>query len=355
MNHEANYTERGFTTLGFRHILKDMRIGFDLLSRRKSRRTVLSALVVVSALTGLGMMASGVSKNDEPKAEHSAQLEVEVSGVTVTASYPNGEKLVWGDEDAVGGKPRRVFDWTTSEPYAALVGVGALDGESSRIVELTSDDGTREIAEHAIRAEYNHDGTLISVVTDAEYIAVDVTTRAGDPIVHLSNAYDSSWSPSANRLLFVEVGDGTTNRLRLFDADTRHVQNLTAGDHEDYAASFHPSGEWILFSSSSRDTCWPFFQMDVDSGAIAPLRPRKTECGGLPWPLYGAWSSDGRWFVYEWRSSRGSEVWALGFSDGRTLSSGSKMFEGKLPGEILDGRKFDVAESGEAAERLRLR
>lgn len=277
------------------------------------------------------------------------QFEVVIDDASVVGVSPNREMTSWGGRIEMDGDPHVVFDWTTSEPYAALVGVRNTSEQELHLVELRPDGTSRRLAERVEAASYNHDLSLIQAWTDG---GVTVLARDdGREHVRIENAYGPIWSPVRNELLFVQLGESTTNRIAIADFDTETVRHITDGKHGDYGPTFHPSGEWILFASPDRAECASMFRVGRDGGLVTPVVIRSGSCRSAPMPLTdGLWSRDGRWYLYEWRPPSGAATWALHFDDhGRLVHSG-KLADGGAPRWVVDGQVAEVGDKAAGAD-----
>jgi Tol biopolymer transport system component len=180
-----------------------------------------------------------------------------------------------------------------------------------------------------------------------------VPRRLGMPPMHQSAA---AWSPDGQRLVYARE-----NELHLAGSDGTELRKLASVAGIPFFVRWSPDGRKLRFSvsgSGTNDTASTLWEVSVDDGQMRPLLP-----GWDPswYTCCGAWTPDGRYFVFQ---SRGN-LWTLREKAGfvqRFLQRGGRQpvqltTTGSLapywPLPSLDGKRLFVSSYLGHAEFLR--
>jgi len=137
------------------------------------------------------------------------------------------------------------------------------------------------------------------------YGSIWILPAAGGQARELKNtvlpAHSPKWSPSGHYLLY-QAGAHGSNRIWLHDLRNDVPRPLNDIASSDRYAAWHPDGDRIVFSSSSPDSGFDLWELDIPSGLrwkISDLPGDETE---------PAWSANGKHLVYVMHDETG---WSL--------------------------------------------
>jgi Tol biopolymer transport system component len=118
----------------------------------------------------------------------------------------------------------------------------------------------------------------------------------------------------------------------------------TDGQFDDGRPEFHPSGDWILFVSGGRNGFASFWKLDPGKGEpvqVTNIGQQAVDETFVPTPYRKTiWSSDGRWFLYDFKSGEREQIWGLHFAANGDLMGTTKLAEGLDPTWTEEGRAF---------------
>ncbi len=193
-------------------------------------------------------------------------------------------------------------------------------------------------------------GNLIAQSGDlATGFGQPVPRRLGVPILHQSAA---TWSPDGQRLVYARE-----NELHLAASDGTELRKLASVAGTPFFVRWSPDGRKLRFSvsgSGTNDTASTLWEVSVDDGRMRPLLP-----GWDPswYTCCGAWTPDGRYFVFQ---SRGN-LWAMREKAGFLQRAGRQPVQLTTTGSLspywplpsLDGKRLFVSSYQGHAEFLR--
>lgn len=117
---------------------------------------------------------------------------------------------------------------------------------------------------------------------------------------------------------------------------------MTDGRFDDGRPEFSASGSWILFVSGGRTGLASFWKVDSKGGEpeqITNIGQQAVAASFVPTPYRTTiWSSDGRWFVYDFKSGERRQIWGLEFTANGELGRAVQLAEGLEPRWAADGR-----------------
>jgi eukaryotic-like serine/threonine-protein kinase len=153
-----------------------------------------------------------------------------------------------------------------------------------------------------------------------------VTSEAGSQV-------GAAWSPDGGRIAYASrATDSDPFNIHWRRSDgTGDVQRLTVSEHDQAAASWHPSGRMLAFVEEHAETSWDIMILPIEKDETSGWTP------GQPFPFLNspfpegqaAFSPDGRWLAYTSFESGTGEVYVQAFpGSGRKhqISSGGGMF-----------------------------
>ncbi len=206
----------------------------------------------------------------------------------------------------------------------------------------------RLLTKSGFRAKFSPDAQRIA------YTTTDCILHVEDPdgkkILETERAYNPSWKHDGAEIVFEQVPAGRkvhypeTLRLAKLNVASGEITPLTDGAFDDVRPEFHPSGKWILFVSGGRTGLASFWQIDSKGGApsqVTNLGRRRVDENFVPTPYRQTiWSSDGRWFVYDFKSGETRQVWGLELNPAGKLLRATKLADGLNPQWVEDGKSF---------------
>ena len=166
---------------------------------------------------------------------------------------------------------------------------------SERITQLTFEPGNGEPV-------WTRDGNWLSFMSyrngpyDIFHMPVDRSRPEGALLMDPLDQSPTSWSPDGKSLLFTVADPETRSDIWLFSTDDRNnPQPLIRTTASEFAARFHPSGNWIAFWSDETGRGEIFVTPFPGAGTVIPI---STHGGNGP-----RWSRDGRELFYLSRDS----------------------------------------------------
>jgi serine/threonine protein kinase/Tol biopolymer transport system component len=176
-----------------------------------------------------------------------------------------------------------------------------------------------------------------------------VPRRLGKAFLHQSAA---TWSPDGQRLVYY-----SGNELHLAGSDGTELRKLASIAGTPFFVRWSPDGRKLRFSvsgSGTNDTASTLWEVSVDDGRMRPLLP-----GWDPswYTCCGAWTPDGRYFVFQ---SRGN-LWTMREKAGFLQRAGRQPVQLTTTGSLapywplpsLDGKRLFVSSYQGHAEFLR--
>ena len=175
-----------------------------------------------------------------------------------------------------------------------------------------------------------------------------VPRRLGIPVLHQSAV---TWSPDGQRLVYA-----SGKELHLARSDGTEIRKLASVAGIPFFVRWSPDGRNLRFSvsgSGTNDTASALWEVSVDDGQMRPVLPGWDP---LWYTCCGAWTPDGRYFVFQ---SRGN-LWTLREKAG-FLQRGGKPVQLTTTGSLapywplpsLDGKRLFVSSYQGHAEFLR--
>ena len=209
-------------------------------------------------------------------------------------------------------------------------------------------DVERQIHSSVFRAKFSPDGQCVAyTTTDCDLLIEDLD---GKKLKQISRAYNPSWKRDGSSILFEKVPDGRnvhypeTLHLARLDLKSGKEELLTDGKFDDVRPEFHPSGKWILFVSGGRTGLASFWQLDATGGKpvqLTNLGRRYVDETFVPTPYRQTiWSTDGRWFLYDFKNGDVQQIWGLEFGANGKLVRTVKLADGLNPQWDEDGKSF---------------
>jgi serine/threonine protein kinase len=176
-----------------------------------------------------------------------------------------------------------------------------------------------------------------------------VPRRLGKAFLHQSAA---TWSPDGQRLVYYRE-----NELHLAGSDGTELRKLASVAGTPFFVRWSPDGRKLRFSvsgSGTNDTASTLWEVSVDDGQMRPLFPGWDP---LWYTCCGAWTPDGRYFVFQ---SRGN-LWAMREKAGFLQRAGHNPVQLTTTGSLapywplpsLDGKRLFVSSYQGHAEFLR--
>lgn len=211
--------------------------------------------------------------------------------------------------------------------------------------QVDSDGAERFVSASVIRAKLSPDGEKLVYATSLR--SVGVQKGDGRLLLDVTRGYDPSWKPDGSSIVLSRAGErsdlNAPERLRIdtIDIETGGVRNLTDGMFDDVRPEFHPSGRWVIFVSGGRTGFASFWRVSADGGDATQL----TNIGAtaiddrfVPTPFKRTlWSSNGRWFLYDFKVGEKEEVWGLEFGTDGYLVRALKIAVGLNPQWVENG------------------
>jgi hypothetical protein len=210
--------------------------------------------------------------------------------------------------------------------------------------------GLRRIGSNAVEATSSRDGKHIAF-TDAN-ATLTVVDAEGKGLISIAGAFNPNWSPSGSSVAFSKVREGDDPfapevlQIATVDVATQKVTTLTEERYDDARPVFHPSGNWILFESTIRSGTRSFWKVPLNGQAptqITNIDPKVAAAESIPTSSQqGFWSSDGRWFVYEYSIRGAHQIWALEFGKAGAFTRAAKLGDGASPQWLVNGKSVLV-------------
>ncbi|MFA6244795.1 MAG: hypothetical protein WC655_27875 [Candidatus Hydrogenedentales bacterium] len=289
----------------------------------------------------------------------------------VVVSQPDGDKRqALASSRLLGGsEARELLDWrnlrskdssrlllTVGEPPPSRDLHTPVGGE---LWQVDTDGAERFVSADVFQAKLSPDGERLLYATSLRSVVV----QAGDGRVLLAvtQGYDPNWKPDGSSIVLSRTDErydlNHPERLHVstIDIETGRARNLTKGT-DDSRPEFHPSGRWVVFVSGARTGLASFWRVAVDGGDATQL----TNVGAtvvdkrfVPTPFKRTlWSSDGRWFLYDFKLGDREEVWGLEFGPSGNVVRARKIALGLEPRWIDDGVSVAVQEKVDGRSKL---
>jgi hypothetical protein len=223
------------------------------------------------------------------------------------------------------------------------------DAPSGWNLWLKEPDGReRLIHPNVYRAKFSPDGGQIAYATSDGTLYIE--DMDGWRSAEIEGAHDPNWRPDGQAVSFVKVPEGRsvhtpeTLHLAAYDLRSGELMILTDGSYDDVRPQYDPSGERILFVSGGRSGLASFWEIPADGGEpvqVTNIGLDRVNEDFVPTPYDRTlWSSDQRWFLYDFKKGEQEEIWGLQFGPGGTLQRAEKLADGLEPQWRLDGRTF---------------
>lgn len=291
-----------------------------------------------------------------------ARVLVVEDGVVIVKDNDGRRSAVAGSSLAGSGKVRELLDWrrlpsgSTTRMLLTVDGTpsGGPGSSASRgrdLWEVDSDGLERFLAGDVLTAKLSPAADRI-VYSTTEHSVV-VRRSDGELLRQVSRGYDPSWSSDGKRIVLSRAKEGAdpeapgSLHISTFDLDTGRENVLTTGYLVDDARpEFHPFGRWILFVSGARSGLGSFWRVPASGGTptqLTNLNETTVTDSLVPTPYKTTlWSSDGRWFLYDFKQSETKQVWGLKFSAEGNLEAALILASGLNPQWVIDGRSVAV-------------
>jgi TolB protein len=216
--------------------------------------------------------------------------------------------------------------------------------------QVDSDGTERFVSAGVFQAKLSPDGEKLVYATFLR--TVDVQTGDGRLLLEVTRGYDPSWKPDGRSIVLSRAAEGsalnTPESLRIctIDIETGSVRNLTDGMFDDVRPEFYPSGHWVIFVSGGRTGIASFWRVSADGGDPTQL----TNIGAtaiddrfVPTPFKRTlWSSNGKWFLYDYKVGDKEEIWGLEFGPDGHLVRALNIAAGLNPHWVADGVSVTV-------------
>jgi len=217
-------------------------------------------------------------------------------------------KIVWVDRHGITEPlplPAAAYISPSLSPDGLKLAVAKFEGGevqiwvneigSERITQLTFEPGNRDPV-------WTPDGSWLSFMSyrngpyDIFHMPVDRSRPEGALLMDPLDQWPTSWSPDGKSLLFTVADPETRSDIWLFSTDDKNnPQPLIRTTASEFAARFHPSGNWIAFWSDETGRGEIFVTPFPGAGTVIPI---STHGGNGP-----RWSRDGRELFYLSRDS----------------------------------------------------
>jgi hypothetical protein len=207
--------------------------------------------------------------------------------------------------------------------------------------QIDTNGSEKRVAVDVFRATLSPNGEKVLYATGLP--SVVVRTNDGQILMEVSG-YDPSWKPDGTSIVLSTARDHDlprSLRISTIDLATGNVRHLTEGTFDDHRPEFDPSGRWVLFVSGVRSGIASFWRVSTNGGDATQL----TNVGAtviddrfVPTPFERTlWSSNGRWFLYDFKVGDQEEVWGLQFATSGDFVRAVKLAVGLNPQWVDDG------------------
>jgi len=211
--------------------------------------------------------------------------------------------------------------------------------------QVDSDGAERFVSAGVFQAKLSPGGDKLVYTTSLRRVAAQ--TADGQLLLEVARGYDPNWKPDGSSIVLSRAGEESDlnmpGRLRIciIDIATGDERTLTDGTFDDVRPEFHPSGHWVVFVSGGRTGIASFWRVSMDGGDATQL----TNIGAtavddrfVPTPFKRTlWSSNGRWFLYDFKLGEREEVWGLEFDKEGHVVRALKVAAGLNPQWVDDG------------------
>lgn len=293
-----------------------------------------------------------------------------VQGGSLVARRPDGaSRQLFSESDVLRQSGiNRMLDWKRlpGGKVRVLVIVGTLlqrtdahTPDAGSLWLLDGDGRERFIASDAARARLSADGTMLLYTTTTRTVMVE--THDGHTLRQLPRAYSPNWRPDGRAIVLSRAREDSSIQLperlgvETFDVVTGASRQLTHGEFDDVRPEFHPSAAWVLFVSGGRTGFASFWRVSAAGGEpiqLTNIGAQSVDERFVPTPFQRTiWSSDGRWFVYDFKSGPREEVWALEFSTSGTLIRALAIAQGLDPQWVVDGSEIAVQQTADGVSQ----
>jgi TolB protein len=308
------------------------------LGARRPARALLGAaamLIVVAA----SACAGGDRSHESDRIAFRRLANEDDCGPRLYAMRADGEKVrrISGEDDEVSD-----FSWSPDGSSVAILRRACESPLPDDVFVLARDgDDRRLLVRRGLEApSWSPDGRLLAVWLDTgiHVVALDGSRRR----LLTRDGFDPAWSPTGERIVFTEAGDGPGRReIHLASTDGSGSTLLTRNGLD---PAWSPDGRSIAFTRvGSRDVggltvddfaSEEIYVLDVAGRRIRRLT-RNTVADKDP-----VWSPDGRSIVFvRWRNRDRSDVYVLDVESGRArrLTRGGHSLQ---PAWSPDGRRI---------------
>jgi len=156
-----------------------------------------------------------------------------------------------------------------------------------------------------VQPRFSPDGKRLALsIQDGQQRDVWIYDWAGDAMSQLTidagNDGNATWSPSGEHVVFASNRSGTQNLYVANSDGTGAVTRLTDSPNPQQAWSFHPSGKFLAFQETTKDTGVDLMILPVEHDPARGWVPgTPTVFHQLPGPqVQPVFSPDGRWIAY---------------------------------------------------------
>lgn len=278
----------------------------------------------------------------------------------VVANFADGKKApLTSSQLLTKNKVRELFDWKdlpSKNSRRLLVTVGESPQQrdlhtpvGGELWQVDSDGAERLVSAGVFQAKLSPDGEKLAYATS--WRSVGVQTGFGRLLLDVARGYDPSWKQDGSSIVLSRSAEGSdlnspgTLSIEVIDIETGGVHKLTDGMFDDARPEFHPSGHWVMFVSGGRTGFASFWRVSANGGdatQITNVGATAVDDRFVPTPFKRTlWSSNGRWFLYDFKLGEKEEVWGLHFGMNGDLQRALKIAVGLDPQWVDNG--FSVA------------
>ncbi|MBA4149684.1 MAG: hypothetical protein H0X66_16350 [Verrucomicrobia bacterium] len=205
----------------------------------------------------------------------------------------------------------------------------------------------RQIYRGVNDAKFSSDASKIAYTTSGHILIVE--DADGTQIATARGAFDLTWVPENNAVIFLKVRDGyaVTHpdamelcKLRLAD---QTVEIVVSGLYDNVMPIMQPSGKFILLVAGHETGLPSFWKIAQDGGQpvqVTNVRLDESDDAWVPTPFSTAqWSADGRWLLYDFKDGAVEQIWGIEFDDAGDLKRSTRIADGLVP-RWIESDKF---------------
>ena len=197
----------------------------------------------------------------------------------------------------------------------------------------------REVARvrNPFQASWSPDGRRLAVVQPTLGISVvDVRTGASRLVVPAGDRSVESpaWSPTDDRILFIEQRSATNWDIYAADARTKRRTRVTSTAAQETGPTWSPDGRRIAFARQDETGAWRILAMSARGGPATPLTPRGVSA------VEPAFSPDGRTIAATGQQGDDSFIWVISLGGGKPRRVTTKDLFASQPEWSPDGERL---------------